>query len=84
MNGGQIGSATSAQTGRLLKAVLKFPGSTPAERVEALYFAVLSRPPRPAELEQTLAFVKAGESTDKAFGDVLWVLLNGIEFRTNH
>ena len=84
MNGGQIGDATSAQTGRLLKAVLKFPGSTPAERIEALYFAVLSRPPRPAELEQTLAFVKAGESTDKAFGDVLWVLLNGIEFRTNH
>jgi hypothetical protein len=85
MNGAQVGSATSTQSGRLLKALLDLPAATPADRIEGLYFAVLGRPPRPLELTQALAYVKSESGgADKAYGDILWVLLNGIEFRTNH
>jgi len=85
MNSKQVGAATDGQSSRLLGGVLKLPGLTPTERIEAIYFAVLSRPPRKAELDQTLAHVKGcTDGTDKAHADVLWALLNGIEFRTNH
>ena len=85
MNGGQVGSATTKQTGRLLKALLDLPARDPDERIERLYFAVLGRAPRPTEMSRTLAYVKeAGAGSDRAYSDILWVLLNGIEFRTNH
>lgn len=84
MNGDQVGSATTAKSGRLLGVVVNFPGWTPAERIESLYFAMLSRPPKPTELAQTLAYIKASDGAEKGYGDVLWALLNSIEFRTNH
>jgi hypothetical protein len=85
MNGGQVGAATNMQSGRLLRGLVKLPGLTPEERIEALYFTVLSRPPRPTELERSLTYVKENkDGPDKAYADVLWALLNGIEFRTNH
>jgi hypothetical protein len=85
MNGGQVGSATTKQSGRLLKALLDLPARNAGERIEGLYFAVLCRAPRSVELERTLAYLQeAGTSADQAYGDILWVLLNGIEFRTNH
>jgi len=73
MNGPLTGEAATG--GSTLAAITELPGLTDAERVEALYLAVLSRPPTPEELTR-LAGVK--------LGDVLWVLLNGIEFRTLH
>jgi hypothetical protein len=85
MNGGFVGSATSPDSGRSLAAVVGLPGLSSAERVETLYLMALSRPPRPAELRRALSHVEAG-ATDQAsrYGDVLWALLNGVEFRTNH
>src|SRR5581483_2708663 len=85
MNSKQVGAATNGQSSRLLGGVLKLPGLTPSQRIEAIYFAVLSRPPRPAELDRTLSYIKGNaDGTDQACADVLWALLNGIEFRTNH
>jgi uncharacterized protein DUF1549/uncharacterized protein DUF1553 len=86
MNGGLVGMATSLEGSRTLGAVLELPGLTPAERVEALYLAALGRPPRPEELRRTLRHVEAGGSAGARAGyaDVLWALLNGVEFRTNH
>jgi hypothetical protein len=86
MNGGFVGSATSPGSGRSLTAVVGLPGLSPAERVETLYLLALGRPPRPAELKRALAHVEAGGAERAAahYGDVLWALLNGVEFRTNH
>jgi hypothetical protein len=66
--------------------VVGLPGLSPAERVETLYLMALSRPPRPAELKRALSHVDAGgpDQTAARYGDVLWALLNGVEFRTNH
>jgi hypothetical protein len=75
MNGGMVGAATTPGSSRTLAAIVDLPGLTPAQRVEALYLAVLSRLPRPDEQQRALAH---------DYSDVLWALLNGIEFRTNH
>ena len=53
---------------------------------EAIDLAVLSRPPKPKELEKSLAHVKTAKP-EEAFArhaDLLWALLNSLEFRTNH
>jgi hypothetical protein len=75
MNGGMVGAATTPESSRTLAAIVDLPGLTPAQRVEALYLAALSRLPRPDEQLRALAH---------DYADVLWALLNGIEFRTNH
>jgi hypothetical protein len=86
MNGGLVGTATTPGTNRTLDAIVDLPGLTPAERVEALYLAALSRPPRPQEMQRALRHVEARTAggCKAAYGDVLWALLNGVEFRTNH
>lgn len=86
MNGDLVGGATGTNAGRTLAAVVDLPGLAPAERVEALYLAVLGRPPQPHELARVLRHVERGDAaTVKArYGDVLWALLNSVEFRTNH
>jgi hypothetical protein len=85
MNGGLVGAATTVESSRTLGAVVELPGLTPAERVEALYLAALGRQPRPEELRRALRHVEAGSTEAKTrYGDILWALLNGIEFRTNH
>jgi hypothetical protein len=75
MNGDLVNGATKAPQGR-----------TPAERVEAIYLATLGRPPQPRELQRTLRHIEAADpdQAEKRYGDVLWALLNGLEFRTNH
>jgi hypothetical protein len=86
MNGRLVGEATTLRASRALGAIVELPGMTPAERVEAVYLAALSRPPRPEELQRALKHVEAGDPGKQAerYADVLWVLLNGVEFRTNH
>jgi hypothetical protein len=85
MNGGLVGGATTVESSRTLAAVVELPGLSPAERVEALYFAVLSRPPRPEELRRAVGHVEAGgDKSKERYADVMWALLNGVEFRTNH
>ena len=60
--------------------------AAPEERVEALYLAALGRAPKAEELKRSVEYVKtAGTGEAKArYADVLWALLNGVEFRTNH
>jgi hypothetical protein len=82
MNGDLVGTATRLDSSRTLAAVVELPGLSPAERVEALYLAALSRPPRPDEAERVLKHVTGGGP--ERYADVLWALLNGVEFRTNH
>ncbi len=86
MNGELTGAATTPGASRTLEAVTELPGLTPADRVEALYFIALGRPPSPAELRRAVGHVDNAEPAgDKSgYADVLWALLNGVEFRTNH
>ncbi len=54
------------------------------KRVERMYLSVLSRPPKPKELEAFVSFIKREPKPDAAVEDAIWVLLNSSEFRFNH
>jgi hypothetical protein len=86
MNGKFVADATALDTSLTLLAVCETPGMTTAERVEALYLAVLSRKPTAKERERMMRYV-ADAGTDRLaerLGDVFWVLINSAEFRLNH
>ncbi len=60
-------------------------GKAPAEVVEHLYLATLSRRPTPREKARTLELVrKYHDEPRQAYGDILWALLNSSEFTLNH
>ena len=52
----------------------------------ALYMAVLGRKPRPEELTKLVKHVETGDAAKQKqrLGDVMWTLLNSVEFRVNH
>jgi hypothetical protein len=86
MNGDLVSRATQVGSSRTLAAVVELPGLSPKQRVEALYLAALSRPPQPDELRRALRHIHSGKHKNdhRRYADVLWALLNGVEFRTNH
>ena len=86
MNGNLVGDATTLESSRTLAAILELPGLSQNERIEAIYLAVLSRMPKPDELRRLNNFIASGGSsrTKTRYSDVMWALLNSIEFRTNH
>jgi hypothetical protein len=65
---------------------VELPGITQNERIEALYLTALGRFPKPEELRRSAGHIETGGADkEKArYADVLWALLNGVEFRTNH
>lgn len=86
MNGALTDAATDPLRSGILLAI-DAPFFSDAERVEALFLAVLSRRPTDAEREQFVQYVQdqpdAGERR-KALGDMLWAMLNSPEFILNH
>jgi hypothetical protein len=84
MNGQAVTAAVTAGKGPTLTAVAEFPGWDASQRIEALYLATLSRPPRSAELEPLVRFVASASSAPEALSDIFWALLNSSEFLTNH
>lgn len=52
----------------------------PAEAVDALFLAVLSRRPTDAERNKFVAFVEKQKSPRDAYARVVWVLINSSEF----
>lgn len=89
MNGELVESATSGKHCETLSAVIESPFFTDAERIEALFLATLSRPPRVEEARRLLAHVESGAPRDSeartaAFADIFWALLNSGEFAVNH
>jgi hypothetical protein len=56
--------------------------SEPAQAVEKLYLAALSRRPTPEENKRLTDYIQ--KNGDKAHGDILWALLNTSEFTLNH
>lgn len=84
MNGTMVNEATDPTKSRTLAAVLSGGAKrTMTKRIEELFLATLSRPPRPAELQRFLAHVNTGEPATQ-LRDVLWALLNSTEFALNH
>ena len=58
---------------------------TPAQAVERLYLAALSRRPTSAESERLVARVtRTGSVPRTEYGNLLWALLNSSEFVLNH
>jgi hypothetical protein len=70
--------------GALLNQAAK-AGAKPADVIETLYLATLSRRPSETEAKRLLAHVDAaGNETRKAYSDILWALMNSSEFTLNH
>jgi hypothetical protein len=68
----------------LLEQTLKSLRS-PAQIIERLYLATLSRRPTPSESQRLTNFVHAhGTDARKAYRDILWAVLNSSEFALNH
>jgi hypothetical protein len=86
MNGEFVNDATGLAKSATLSAIAEFPHMSTAERIEALYLASLSRPPRNEERERLVRYVDEGgpaHDPKKALGDVFWALLNSSEFLLN-
>jgi hypothetical protein len=89
MNGRLVRDATSLGRSETLAAVADAPFLTTPQRVEILYLAALSRPPRAQEMARFCRHLDgrgpAGTpGYQQALGDVFWVLLNSGEFLLNH
>ncbi|MCA9086125.1 MAG: DUF1553 domain-containing protein, partial [Planctomycetaceae bacterium] len=86
MNGQLIENATGLSSSGLLKS-LEAPFFSNEQRLEVLYLATLSRPPRANEWELLRDYVPenaTGNELQEALADVLWALLNSAEFTMNH
>lgn len=86
MNGTLIDNATGLGSSGLLKS-LQAPFFSRDQRIEIIYFATLSRQPRPSEkelLDQYITDDMSGSELREALSDVLWALLNSAEFTMNH
>jgi hypothetical protein len=82
LNGDFLNKKITAPAGRLEK-LLKAKKPWP-DAVEELYLVSLGRPPRPAELQQALGWVKKSPTPREGLQDLLWTLLNSREFLFNH
>jgi hypothetical protein len=83
MNGRLTADATNLETSRTLRAVVEAPFLSPAEKIEVLYLAALTRKPTIEEADFLLRHVKE-QKTDAerraAYSEVFWGLLNNPEF----
>ena len=83
MNGQVTSDAISLDRSRFLRAVVESPFFDEGQRIETLYLAVLTREPSDAEkdsLSQYLDSKPDDTQRRKAFGEILWALLNSPEF----
>lgn len=86
MHGRLIHGATDLASSGLLKSI-NAPFFTDEQRIETLFLSTLSRFPDDAEQKTMLAHVKQASDEDqrlRAFGDILWALLNSAEFTFIH
>ncbi len=68
----------------LAETTLRVHGpSAGAEHIRRLFVALLTRVPRPDELEAFLALA-GGDSPKAGLEDVVWVIVNSAEFGSNH
>jgi hypothetical protein len=84
MNGSTITEATSLDASLTLRAVVEAPFLNESEKLETLFLAAYSRPPRPDERERLLKVVRAKpddqDARRQAYANIFWALLNSPEF----
>jgi hypothetical protein len=81
-NSEEIENKIATGDGRIAK-IMKDKKS-PADAIDELYLAALSRTPTAAEKNKTLGYVDQQTNKQQALEDVLWALLNSKEFMFNH
>jgi hypothetical protein len=79
MNGGDFDKSCPT-----LDGLLESSHGNSARIIEGLYWAALTRPPRPSEKQKMATFVAKSSKGAKTYGDIFWVLLNSGEFILNH
>jgi hypothetical protein len=87
MNGKFVSDATSLRTSNTLAAIADVPFMTLEQKIDALFFAALSRSPRAEERDRLLIYAQRGGAQNDpgaALSDVFWALLNTSEFLLNH
>ena len=87
MNGELLAAAVDPDGENTVGALVASPFLSTAEKIDTLFLAALSRPPRDAERQRFVAYVEKGEAGGKqkqALSDVFWALLNSPEFLFNH
>ena len=82
MNGTDLQNLVKAEWGLLAEILKKHP--TPEARVTEIFYALLSRPPKPDEQDRLLAHARAKKNDKRAYEDLFWVLLNSSEMIFNH
>jgi hypothetical protein len=82
-NSSQFRQLLRRHKGNLADAVLGAKEPWEA-RVDRLFLAVLSRPPRAEERAKFVAYLTSAKDAEAQVESALWVLLNTAEFRFNH
>jgi hypothetical protein len=83
MNGPLPRRATSLEEDGVLRRVVA-SRAAPAEKVERLYLAALTRRPTRRELEMARQLIAASGDPATALQDLWWALLNSNEFILDH
>lgn len=88
LSNGGIDRLFTTQQGSLLHQLSEVQKEAPLEdRVERMYLAILSRPPRPEETQKFVEYISASENKDRTqerFREAMWALMTCSEFRFNH
>jgi Protein of unknown function (DUF1553)/Protein of unknown function (DUF1549) len=69
-------------TAAVVKNLMK--DAKPEQTIESLYLRALARKPTAAEAERIAVYINTERDKTKAYGDVMWALLNSAEFMFNH
>ena len=59
-------------------------GQKPAQIVESIYLACLSRKPTPEEMQKLEVLIAAEPNPRNAVDDIFWAVLNSREYLFNH
>ena len=85
LNASRIQEKLSHPQGRVARLLVKFPASQNDELIEELYLRCYSRFPSEEEKKRILQFLNHNqENRDAAVEDLLWSMINTVEFLFNH
>lgn len=87
MNGELVAGGAELANSQTLRAIVDAPFMTNSGKIQTLYLAALTRPPRRQELQTLLEYVgkrQAKAEQDEAYANIFWALLNSPEFVLNH
>lgn len=85
MNGSLSHLSAGEDSSRLIRG-LRAPFFTDRDRIDTVFLSLVGRPPSKQEVEMVTGMIDDAnsKSTDEVLSDLVWALLNGAEFATNH